>query len=218
MENNYNVILLGPPGSGKGTLSKEIVEHFKFNHLSTGDLIRSYIKKETPLSIKLNKVLESGELLSDNLMIQMVEERLKTFKNGVIWDGFPRTLEQAYKLDELLTLKKQKINAVILLKVSEEIIIERISLRLLCPNCNAIYNSKLLPPKNLGICDICQNKLIRRSDDDPEKIQIRLSEYKAKTKPLIDFYKKQNKLFEIDSTTSIQQMLKTFKGIKNDND
>lgn len=193
------IIMLGAPGSGKGTIGGEICKHFKLKHLATGDIFRNEIKKETELGKKANEYISHGKLVPDEVTIAMVESHIKDI-DGVLFDGFPRTIKQAESLKAFLKEKGAKVNAVINLDVPDDDIVKRTSSRVICPNkgCGASFNTVFMPPKVEGICDYCGTKLIRRHDDDPETISHRIKVYHNETEPLIEYYKKEGLLSVID--------------------
>ena len=193
------IIMLGAPGSGKGTIGKEICEKYNLTHLSTGDIFRDEIKRETDLGKKANEYISNGKLVPDEITISMVESKLMTLDN-VLLDGFPRTIKQAESLDEILSKKGEYVTAVINLCIRDEDIIKRTSCRVVCSNkeCGATFNTIFMPPKVEGICDVCGSKLIVRDDDKPETIKERLNVYYKNTEPLIAFYQKEGVLESID--------------------
>lgn len=188
------IIMLGAQGTGKGTVAGIISENTNLIQLSTGDIFRKNIKEQTDLGIEANKYISKGNLVPDEITVPMVAKYLDSdiAKNGVILDGFPRTMAQAEKLEEILKERGKKVDLVINLVTPREEIIDRIITRRVCSNqdCKATYNIKLNPPKVEGICDKCGSKLIQREDDSTEEaINQRLETYDTKTAPLIDFYK-----------------------------
>ena len=186
------IIMLGAQGTGKGTVAGILNKEKGWIQLSTGDIFRENISKGTELGIEANKYISKGCLVPDEITISMVENRLDELKNeeGIILDGFPRNLEQAKKLDEILASKNQKIDWVINLETPREEIIERMMNRRVCSKCKATYNLKLHPSKVPGVCDVCGGELIIRADDsDEEAIRKRLEIYDTQTQPLVDFYK-----------------------------
>lgn len=189
------IIMLGAQGTGKGTVAGILSKKNNWVQLSTGDIFRENISKKTPLGIEADKYISNGCLVPDEITIAMVEKRLEELKDekGIILDGFPRTINQAEKLDEILASKGEKVDWVINLETPREEIIERMMNRRVCsnPECKATYNLILHPSKVEGICDKCGSKLIRRSDDsDASAIERRLKIYDTETKPLVDFYNK----------------------------
>ena len=189
-----NIIMLGAQGTGKGTVAGLISEQTGLPQISTGDIFRKNISEKTPLGVEADKYISKGNLVPDDITVPMVEDRLTwdDAKNGVILDGFPRTIEQAEKLDKILAKKGKKIDLVINLVTPKEEIIDRMLTRRVCTNqdCKATYNIKLHPPVKEGICDKCGSPLKQRADDsDPEAIKRRLEIYEEKTSPLVEYYK-----------------------------
>jgi len=178
--------MLGSPGTGKGTYSSRLSPILRIPHISTGDIFRENIAKKTELGKKVEKFLDSGELVPDYITVEVVKERLKKpdCKNGFILDGFPRTIKQAQELDKIT-----KIDFVVNLNVPKWLILERFSTRRTCKNCGEIYDIRSIKPKKEGICDRCGGQLIKREDETPKSIEKRLKVYNENTKPLIDYYK-----------------------------
>ncbi len=186
------IIMMGAQGTGKGTVAGIISESTGIEQLSTGDVFRKNIKEQTPLGIEANKYIAKGNLVPDDITVPMVTEYLDSdlAKNGIILDGFPRTLNQAQKLDEILEQRGKKVDLVINLTTPRDEIIDRIMTRRVCPNCKATYNIKLNPPKVEGICDKCGSKIIQREDDSTEEaVNQRLEIYETKTAPVLEYYK-----------------------------
>ena len=189
-----NIIMLGAQGTGKGTVAGIISEQTGLPQISTGDIFRKNISEKTPLGVEADKYISKGNLVPDEITVPMVEDRLtwEDAKKGVILDGFPRTIEQAEKLDKILEAKGEKIDLVVNLVTPKEELIDRMLTRRVCTNqdCKATYNTKLHPPKVEGICDKCGAPLKQRADDsDPEAIKRRLEIYEEKTSPLVEYYK-----------------------------
>lgn len=189
-----NIIMLGAQGTGKGTVAGIISEQIGLPQISTGDIFRKNISEKTPLGVEADKYISKGNLVPDEITVPMVEDRLtwEDAKKGVILDGFPRTIEQAEKLDKILEAKGEKIDLVVNLVTPKEELIDRMLTRRVCTNqdCKATYNTKLHPPKVEGICDKCGAPLKQRADDsDPEAIKRRLEIYEEKTSPLVEYYK-----------------------------
>ena len=185
------IIMMGAQGTGKGTVAGIISQNTGIEQLSTGDVFRKNIKEKTPLGIEAEKYISKGNLVPDEITVPMVTEYLDSdlAKNGIILDGFPRTLNQAQKLDEILEQRGKKVDLVINLTTPRDEIIDRIMTRRVCPNCKTTYNIKLNPPKVEGICDKCGSKIIQREDDKTEEaVNQRLEIYETKTAPLIEYY------------------------------
>lgn len=194
-----NIIMLGAQGTGKGTVAGILSGELGIPQVSTGDIFRKNIKEETELGIKANEYIKNGNLVPDEITVPMVASRLEEddAKNGVILDGFPRTIAQAEKLDEMLSKKGNKIDLVINLTTPRDEIIERILTRRVCSNqaCKATYNIVMNPPKQEGICDKCGSKLVQREDDTSEEaIRRRLAIYDEQTSPLVEYYEKKGVL------------------------
>jgi len=181
-----NIIIFGPPGSGKGTYASRLKEKLNVEVIATGDLFREMIKLDTPLGRRVKEYLERGLLVPDNITLEVLKENLAKIPKGkgFILDGYPRTIWQAQALDEIA-----KIDAVIHLVVPDWIIVERLSSRRICQNCGAIYNLLFLKPKNDMICDKCGGPLYQRQDDTPEVIRKRIEVYEEQTQPLLDYYR-----------------------------
>ena len=193
------LIMLGAQGTGKGTVAGLISKETGLPQISTGDIFRKNISEKTPLGIEADKYISKGELVPDEVTVPMVEDRLtwEDAKNGAILDGFPRTIEQAEKLDEMLSKKGNKVDLVVNLVTPREELIDRMLTRRVCTNqeCKTTYNTKLNPPKQEGICDKCGSPLKQREDDsDPEAINRRLEIYEEKTSPLVEYYTKKGVL------------------------
>lgn len=201
-------VFLGPPGAGKGTLAAEVAKEYGMVHISTGDLFREAIKAGTELGKKIKAVIDSGALVSDDLTIALLKERLD--KNdwadkGFILDGFPRTIPQADALSSIVNL-----DSVINLDISDEEVIARLSGRRICSKCGRSFHIKFMKPQKEGTCDSCSASLITREDDKEESIKKRLENYNKQTQPLIDYYKSKNLLIDIDARPSTQEILKDF--------
>lgn len=192
------IIMLGAPGTGKGTVASLLQEKLGIKQVSTGDIFRKNMKEGTPLGKLAEKYIGRGQLVPDDVTIKIVEDRLNEsdVQNGVILDGFPRTVRQAEELDKILASKGQKVDKVINLETPDEEIIERIVNRRVCSNqeCKAVYNLVLNPPKKEGICDRCGSELIKRKDDTEETVRERLTTYFKQTSPLVEYYEKQGNL------------------------
>lgn len=190
------IVLLGAPGSGKGTVGKILAENLKLAHISTGDLFRENLKNETELGKEAKVYMDKGELVPDELTVKMLEKRMEESDvvNGAILDGFPRTTNQAVVLDELLSSKGKKVDMALNIEVPFDEIVERIANRRSCRGCSAIYNVVFNPPKQEGICDECGGELYQREDQKPEVVQNRLEVYKNSSEELINYYAEKNVL------------------------
>ena len=194
------IILLGAPGAGKGTQCKYIVERYGLMHLSSGDILRQERAAGTELGKKAREYMDSGALVPDDLIVQMMAEAIKkTPKAGFVLDGFPRTVNQAGALDASLDSCGEKIDAVVNLRVSEEVLINRITGRRICPKCGAVYHLKNLKPKVDGICDRDGAELVQRPDDTVKVVKERLKNYHRQTRPVVDYYKKKNSVQDINA-------------------
>lgn len=204
------VILLGAPGSGKGSLADMITSVYGLPKISTGDLLREAVRAGTPLGVQASTQLGKGKLVDDALVLALLEERLAApdCERGYILDGFPRNISQAQSLEGL---DGDRPEVVINIRVSEETVVRRILNRLTCAVCNAIYNAETKPPKNDMICDVCGGTVVRRSDDNPEVIKERLRTYHAQTEPLIAYYEKRGELYSVDGNGGFEQ---TFSPVK----
>ncbi|MBD3312834.1 adenylate kinase [Candidatus Woesearchaeota archaeon] len=206
-----NIILLGPPGTGKGTQAELIEKEYNIPHISTGDMFREIQKEDSELGRKVKDLIENGKFVSDDVTVEIVRQRLDKAdcKEGFLLDGFPRTIPQAEALDGITEIDK-----VILIKSSDEVIIRRLSSRRQCSNCNAIYGIDK-PSKEQGKCDKCGGELYQRDDDKEEVIQKRLDTYRQQTAPLIDFYSKKGILAEVDGEQKISKIFDDIKQILN---
>jgi adenylate kinase len=207
------LILLGPPGSGKGTLATDLVELYQIPHISTGDIFRMNIAGKTALGCEVEAWIKRGALVPDELTIAMVKDRLdqEDCARGFLLDGFPRTIPQAEALQVMPAVRRLPLDAVINLQVSDETILHRLSGRRHCAGCGRNYNIISLPPESPGICDDCGKPLVQRADDHEETIIKRLQTYKRQTEPLIEHYRKQHLLIDIDNEGSIQACFASVK-------
>jgi adenylate kinase len=196
------LILLGPPGAGKGTQASAIVEKYNIPHISTGDIFRANIKEKTELGKQVEEYLNKGLLVPDELVVSIVKDRIskEDCKNGFLLDGFPRTVAQAEALDEELKNMSLKIDRVINIEADKDLLIERIIGRRICRDCGATYHIKFSPTKQAGICDKCGGELYQREDDKLETVEKRIEVYTEQTKPLIDYYAKKGLLLNVDGT------------------
>ncbi len=209
------IVLLGAPGSGKGTQAKLIVEKYGIPQISTGDLLRAAVAAGTELGKRAKAAMDAGELVSDDIVLGMIRERLAEpdTEKGFILDGFPRNLSQAEALDALLDELGKPLQAAILIDVPFDSLLKRLTGRLTCEKCGAVYNIYTNPPKQEGVCDKCGGKLIHRADDNEETIRNRLQVYQEQTEPLIDYYEKQGKLHRIDGEGDIQAIFQAVSAV-----
>lgn len=198
-----NIILLGSPGVGKGTYAEVLAEKLEIPHISTGDLLREIANEDSELGKQVKEIIDKGDLVSDELVLEILKKRLKKedCNKGFILDGYPRNLKQAEDLKKIA-----KVDKVINYVAKDKVILERLSGRLTCKNCGAIYHIKNMPPKIKGKCDKCQGELYTREDQTEEAIKERLRIYREQTSPLIEHYRKENLLFEIDANSGIHQI------------
>jgi adenylate kinase len=194
------IVLLGAPGAGKGTQCKYIVERYGLLHLSSGDILRRHRAQETKLGRKAQSYMDSGALVPDNVIIEMmIDEIGRAPAGGYVLDGFPRTVKQAAGLDKVLGGKDEKIDAVLNLSVDEDVIVRRITGRRICPKCAAVYHIETLRPRVDGVCDKDGSSLVQRPDDTAEVVVTRLKNYNEQTAPLVDYYRRQNTVYDIDA-------------------
>lgn len=200
------IVLLGAPGSGKGTQAKMLIEKYAVPQISTGDLLRAAVVAQTPLGRQAKAVMDAGQLVPDDIVLGMIRERLNNpdARNGFILDGFPRNNEQATALDKMLTDMKQPLETAVLIDVEFEDLMQRLTGRLTCEGCGAVYNRFTHPPVLDGECDKCGGKLHHRSDDNEDTIGKRLRVYETQTQPVIDYYRKQDKLATVAGQGDIQ--------------
>ena len=205
------IVMLGAPGAGKGTQAKMIAEKYSIPHISTGDIFRANIKNGTELGKKAKTYIDAGQLVPDELVVDLVIDRFKEddCKNGYVLDGFPRTIPQAEALDNMGV----EIQHVINIDISDEKIINRMSGRRACLNCGATYHIVYNPSKKEGICDTCGQQLVLRDDDKPETVKKRLSVYHDQTQPLIDYYKNEGILAEVDGTKDMEEVFQDIVNI-----
>ncbi|MGD0817298.1 MAG: adenylate kinase [Methanomassiliicoccales archaeon] len=210
---DLKIVLLGPPGSGKGTQTERLCAELNFTKISTGDLLREAVKQGSPLGLKAKSFMESGGLVPDLLVGDLIKEKLTGLTGGVILDGFPRTVEQAKMLDQIIT-----VDMAIDLEVDEELLVKRLTERRVCKACNAVYHLEFNPPKVAGKCDKCGSDLIQRNDDSEKVVRERLRVYKEKTLPLTRYYYNKQILVRIDGQGDIggvyERILKALRSHK----
>jgi len=201
------IVLLGAPGAGKGTQAKNISERLSIPHISTGDIFRANIKGNTTLGLKAKEYMDKGQLVPDELTVEIVKDRLANpdCEKGFVLDGFPRTIPQAEYLDGVLGEMSIELDATLLISVKDEDIIERMSGRRTCPNCGASYHVAFNPTKVEGICDICKTPVIQRADDAAETVLSRLETYHKQTQPLISYYEKAGKLKTAEGADAVEE-------------
>ncbi len=195
-----NIILLGPPGAGKGTQAELIIEKYNIPHISTGDIFRAAIKEGTPLGLEAKRYMDSGQLVPDDVVIGIVKERLSKddCQKGFLLDGFPRTIPQADSLAAYLNSSGRKIASVINIEVDSQILLKRLTGRRVCRNCAAVFHIENKPTKIDGVCDHCGGEVYQRGDDTVETVNNRLQVYRTQTEPLINYYKDKGLLFTVD--------------------
>ncbi len=203
-----NLILLGPPGAGKGTQGARIVEKYNIPHISTGDIFRKNISEGTKLGKKAKEYMDRGELVPDSLVIEIATDRLTAddCKDGFMLDGFPRTVEQAVALDAFLRERGAKIDFVLDIDVPKEELLTRLVGRRVCKNCGATYHVTNMPPKTEGVCDKCGGELMQRADDTKETVENRIEVYNKQTKPLLDYYDKTGNIVHLDGTIGYEKL------------
>lgn len=206
------IILLGAPGSGKGTQGDLMTKTYGLPRISTGDLLRDAVSRGTPLGQQAKAIMERGDLVADDLVVKMVEERIAQpdCVDGYILDGFPRTINQAQMMEDV---NRNHREVVIEIFLPDEVVIDRLSARRVCSSCGTIYNLLGQTPKVANVCDVCSGKLIRRDDDKPEVIQDRLKVYHEQTEPLINHYKAKSNYFAIDGQGSIEEIFTRVRGV-----
>lgn len=212
-----NLILLGAPGAGKGTISKKLVGKYGVVQISTGDILRREVKAESDLGQQAKSFMDEGNLVPDDLILGIVEKRIQTedCAAGFIMDGFPRTVAQAEGFADLLKRNDMIIDAVIELQLDDDVVVKRLTSRRTCsnPECQAIYNVLYSPPKKEGVCDKCGGELIQRSDENEETIRTRLETYATKTEPLVSYYSGHDSYHAVDADRTIEEIMDEIVGI-----
>ena len=203
-----NLLIIGAPGAGKGTMSDKLIDRYNLIHVSTGDMLRAAVKAGTPVGLKAQEYMNKGALVPDEVIHDIIVERLSQddIDNGFLFDGYPRTLAQAEDLDAILEEVGKKIDGVINLDIDDEILIKRITGRRLCPTCGEIFNIYFKAPAKEGICDKCGAELIQRKDDNLDSLTVRLQEYHNNTQPVIEYYDKAGLVKNIDATKVIDEV------------
>ena len=204
------LLIMGAPGAGKGTYAEGISKHFGVPHISTGDIFRQAMQEETPMGILAKSYIDRGHLVPDNVTNEIVKERILKADclDGFLLDGYPRTIQQAEEFDKILMSLDIKLDVVVNLLVDENLIVSRIINRRLCPNCGKGYNILTLKPKKDGVCDDCGSELYQRKDDNVETVISRLSVYNEQTKPLINYYSKQNIILNVNGEGDAKEVTK----------
>jgi len=208
--NRYRIVFLGPPGAGKGTQAERLAEDLKIKKISTGDILREAVAKGTELGQRAKSYMERGELVPDEIILGIIEEAIND-EEGFILDGFPRNINQAKALDEMLSRKGLNITHVIFLDVPDEEIIKRIAYRRVCLNCGAVYNLIFNPPKEDEICNNCGSKLVQREDDREEVVRKRLEVYRNSTEALVNIYEERGVLRKIDGLGDREEVFRRIK-------
>jgi adenylate kinase len=209
------IVLLGPPGAGKGTQAKMLAEKLNVPHISTGEMLRDAVAAQSDLGKRVKEIMDRGELVPDDVMVEVVKERLSQpdAKDGFILDGFPRTVAQAEALEKMLAQMKRPLDAVVELDVGEDEIIRRLSGRWVCSSCGANFHTVTRPPIEAGKCDYCGSPLIQRDDDKPEAISRRLQVYRAQTQPLIDYYRERRLLRTVNGRQGVEKTLEAISEV-----
>ncbi|MGE0746588.1 MAG: adenylate kinase [Rhodospirillales bacterium] len=204
-----NLILFGPPGAGKGTQAKRLEEGRGLVQLSTGDMLRAAVAAGTPLGNKAKAIMEAGQLVPDDVMIQLIADRIAEpdCRNGFVLDGFPRTVAQAEALDSMLKAKGLRLDRVIEMKVDDAALVRRIAGRFSCAKCGAVYHDDFRRPRAAGVCDVCgSTEFARRKDDNAETVKARLAAYHAQTAPLLPYYRDRGVLATVDGMAEIDEV------------
>lgn len=205
------VVLLGPPGAGKGSLASILKEKFSLAHISTGDMLREEIKKGTALGLEIKGLITKGVLVSDELVTKLVKQRIlhdPDLKKGYMFDGFPRTVKQAQDLDVLLAASNMPLDFALNMEADLNIILKRLTGRRVCRKCGALYHMTNHPPKKDSVCDVCGGEVYQRTDDNEGTIKARMQVYKTSTQPIIDYYAKQHKLKKLDGNLDTADLFK----------
>ena len=209
-EKQLNMVLLGPPGAGKGTQAVILVKEYNLLHISTGDMLREAVKEGSEVGKEIQEYMNKGELVPDMIVTKGVIDRMSKpdAAKGIMLDGFPRNCTQAESLGESFAKEGKDLNIVLYFKTSEDVAVQRLSGRRMCPKCNKIYHLTNMPSKEDGICDVCQAELIQREDDQPETIKNRFVVYQNSTKDLLDYYREKDLLCEVNANLSAEELFK----------
>jgi adenylate kinase len=211
-----NIILVGPPGAGKGTQAKILEDRYHAKHIATGDMLRAEVAAGTPIGLEAKAVMDAGQLVSDGILIRMLGSRLgqPDCAHGMILDGFPRTVPQAEALNELLTASDRHLEAVIVLEVDEEALVARISGRFACAKCGAGYHRSFHPPAKDGVCDKCGNhNFVQRPDDNPNVVRRRLAAYREQTAPILPFYTARGLVHTLDGMAPMEDVTNAIENV-----
>jgi len=211
-----NIILLGPPGAGKGTQAHRLVEQYGMRQLSTGDMLRAAVKAQTPVGIQAKAIMDRGELVSDEIVSALIDAELEAMPDdtGAIFDGYPRTRAQAEQLDELLAKHGRKLDRVIELQVDEEALVDRITGRFTCAKCGAGYHERHNQPETEGVCDKCgSTEFKRRPDDNEETVRHRMQVYRSETAPILPYYEEQGLVERVDGMGSITDVTQSIDAL-----
>lgn len=215
-----NILIIGAPGSGKGTMSEMIVEKYGIVHISTGEILRAAIREGSQLGLEAKKYIEDGHLVPDKIVNDIILDRLlqKDVEKGFLLDGYPRNIQQVKSFEEILNKVNKKIDFVLNLEIAETLLAKRVTGRRVCPNCKMIYHIENMKPKVEGICDNCQSQLVQRKDDTIESLKIRLDTYHVQTEPIIEYYSSKNLIKNIDAGgnkndtfNAIDKILRSYK-------
>jgi adenylate kinase len=211
-----NLVLFGAPGSGKGTQAERLRDRFSLKHISTGDLLRDAVARKTELGKKVESIMAAGELVSDDIVLELIKEVVSGIKTdraleGWMLDGYPRTVGQAKMLDGLLAETSESIDGVVVLEVNRDAVIQRLSARRSCPECKAVYNVLNMPPKKEGICDNCGAELVHRKDDQPETISNRLDVYEEQTVPILEHYEGKVEIHRVDGNQPVDEVTRAIE-------
>lgn len=210
-----NILIMGPAGAGKGTMSDLILQEYDIPHISTGDMLRENVRNNTALGVEAKSYMDAGKLVPDDVINAMVEDRLQQpdCQKGYLLDGFPRTLVQAEAFKKIEDKIGKPVESVIALEVGKDVLVERITGRRICPKCGAIYHIHNKPSKQEGICDNCGSELSQRKDDTVEQLEVRMDEYEKSTKPVIDFYEPRGVVTHIDASRDSSVVFEQIKEV-----